>query len=212
MKKILLSVWMLSLVTATASQGDGLSPGRGIDRQRLDPAQVNRIIPQTEGTPDAGGATLSIKRGDLSAEAEHSVPAAPSDLAVVYGYSSRRIHVVWSQPGDEPVSYWRIYYALSGGGPYAELGRVNNDGRTQQAFSVPLTVPPGGKATIYLVVISFRKEDISAESREAHVQVDHSDNPPGGKEIPGMHDLPAISNPPITAALPLPAGRASSPT
>lgn len=155
----------------------------------------------TTGHPADGTQTLS-RAGRGARAADLQAPCPPSDLAAVYDHSSRTIHLVWSQSGEVPVTYWRIYFSPTSGGPYKELGRVDNDGRSQQAFSAPLeAVPPDG-ASLHLMVVSFRNDDIfSSESREVNLVVERGQEPPGRRERPGIRELP-LKKMPVMAARP----------
>ena len=127
-------------------------------------------------------------------------PSPPADLAAIYDFSYGEIYLVWTQKGDVPVCYWRVYYSLKSGGPYHKLGREDNDGRSQQTFAAPLAVVPhGDAATIYLVVVSFRSDAIySPQSREADLIVDRSQQEPDHVEPPGRQML-LVQNLPVKA-------------
>jgi hypothetical protein len=174
MKKFLFSILTLLVITPAAQAGDVKS-----DRSTGEPTtEVCRL-------------SLGDKR----------TPSAPSDLAAAYDHSSGEIYLVWSQGGDIPVCYWQVYYGLTSGGPYNKLGRSDNNGRSQQAFSAPLAVvPPGGEATVYLVVISFRSDAIySHRSREANLVVDRSQEVPDNDEPPDSQELLPAKNLPVMA-------------
>ena len=160
MKRFLFSILMLLVIAPSAHAGD-IKP------------------PPVTGHLNTEGCRLSV--GDKR------TPSPPADLAAIYDLSYEEIYLVWSQNGDVPVCYWQVYYSLTSGGPYHNLGRADNDGRSQQAFSVPLAVvPPGDAATIHLVVVSFRSDTIySPKSREADLIVDRSQELPDYSEPPG---------------------------
>lgn len=174
MKKFLFSILMIVVMAPMAQAGN------------------------TEAASGTGGLTTEGCRLSLG---DTRTPSPPSDLAAIYDHSSGEVFVVWSQSGDVPVCYWQVYYSLSSGGPYHKLGRADNDGRSQQAFSAPLAVvPPGDAATIYLVVVSFRSDAIfSPESREADLVVDRSQDIPDNDETPGGRELLPAKNLPVMA-------------
>lgn len=161
------------------------------------------IVPpaQADGPKLVGTAGAPAVEGCSLSQGDRRTPSVPSDLAAAYDHSSGEIYLVWSQPGDVPVCYWEVYYSLSSGGPYHKLGRADNNGESQQVFSAHLAaVPSGDAAMVYLVVVSFRSDEIfSAESREVNLLVDHRQELPDHRETPGTHTLP-VKNWPVMAA------------
>ena len=173
MKKFLFSILTLLIITPAAHAGD-VKP------------------PPATGHMNTEGCRLSM--GDKR------TPSPPGDLAAIYDLSYEEIYLVWSQSGDVPVCYWQVYYSLTSGGPYHKLGRADNDGRSQQAFSATLAVvSPGDAATIYMVVVSFRSDAIySTKSREVDLIVDRSQHVPDDAEPPGRQIL-IVQNLPVMA-------------